>query len=60
MPIGASEIEHHPYFSGFDFGALLRREIEAPLRSHAVTGSELDVSAHSKRYTSAAACLSPV
>jgi hypothetical protein len=45
---GAADIEEHPFFEGFDFLALLRKEIDAPMKSHALTESELDVSAHSK------------
>ncbi|EKX44014.1 hypothetical protein GUITHDRAFT_51031, partial [Guillardia theta CCMP2712] len=52
---GAKEVKEHPFFKGVKFDAILRKEVAAPLRSHALSGDELDVSAHSKRYTSAKA-----
>ena len=38
---GAVEIEEHGFFRGFDFVALLRKDLPAPMRSLAQTDSEL-------------------
>lgn len=57
---GASEVKKHPFFKALKFEDLLAKRVTAPLRSHAKTGSEFDVTAHSERYTTAARELSPV
>jgi len=49
-----------PFFSGLDFAALRRRELPAPLRSHAATDDPLDVSGHAKKYTGTRPELSPL
>ena len=57
---GAAEVKAHAFFKGFDFAALERRQLAAPLRSHAKTGDLSDTSAHSDRYTKTKPLLSPV
>ncbi len=57
---GAAEVKAHAFFKGFDFTALMARELPAPLRSHAKSGDLADTSGHADRYTKAKPMLSPV